>query len=205
MRTTPVSVAGDRYGVTVEDPMGEASIDGALAEFASLRAEMDSRSKYQQQILALQLTLTSAVFAFGLATAGLLGIIMIVPLSSYLLCGRYVGQRTAIRWAASYIIDQLSPRVPGGLNWSGWARRNRRPDRLLDWFVPLLICFPGASLLALGWTFPLVTTFDGRSIGATIGLLSVWILGVFATSVSAYLLARVFLEREDKHPSAEGT
>jgi hypothetical protein len=53
---------------------------------------MDTRSKYQQQILALQVTPTSAIFAFGLSRAGFLGILLIVSLSSYLLSGRYVGQ-----------------------------------------------------------------------------------------------------------------
>lgn len=172
--------------------MADGDYEGALAEFGSLRAEMDSRYKYQQQILALQLTLTSAVFAFGLSKPAPLGILMIVPLSSYLLCGRYVGQRTAMRWIARYINEQLSPRVPGGLGWSRWSAENRRPERLLDWYLPLLICFPGASLLALGWTARLVFIPSQRSGWATAGLIAVWLVGVFATGVSAHLLTRIY-------------
>jgi hypothetical protein len=169
--------------------------EGALAEFNALRIEIDSRYKYQQQILGLQLTLSSAVFAFGLSEPAPLGILMIVPLSSYLLCGRYVGQRTAIRWTSRYILEKLSPRVPGGLEWSRWSAENRRPDRLFDWYLPLLLCFPGASILALGWTTGLVFVPEGRSGWTTAGLVTVWVAGLFASVASTYLLSRVFRDR----------
>jgi hypothetical protein len=175
--------------------VAEQHQDGALAEFSALRAEIDSRSKYQQQILALQLTLTSAIFGLGLSKPVPLGVLMIVPLSSYLLCGRYVGQRSAIRWASRYITEHLSPRVPGGLGWSRWVADNRRPDRLIDWYLPLLICFPGASLLALGWTAHLVFAPRHRSGWTTAGLVLIWLTGLFATAASGYLVNRVFRDR----------
>lgn len=175
--------------------MAERDYDGALAEFSTLRTEIDSRYKYQQQILALQLTLTSAIFGLGLSKPVPLGILLIVPLSSYLLCGRYIGQRTAIRWASRYITEKLSPRVPGGLGWSRWVAENRRPDRLIDWYLPLLIGFPGASLLALGWTVRLVFAPGDRSGWATAGLVAVWLTGLLATAASGYLVSRVFRDR----------
>ncbi|RZU48793.1 hypothetical protein EV385_0517 [Krasilnikovia cinnamomea] len=178
--------------------MAEREYEGALAEYTTLRAEIDSRYKYQQQILALQLTLSSAIFAFGLSRPSLVGILMIVPLSSYLLCGRYVGQRTAIRWASRYITKELSERVPGGFRWSVWAAENRRPGRLLDWYLPLIICFPGASLLALGWTARFVFHPDHHSGWATAGVVSVWITGLMAVGTSSYLLSRVFADRTDR-------
>lgn len=175
--------------------MADPDHEGALAEFNALRMEIDSRHRYQQQILALQLTLTSAIFAFALARPGPVGILMIVPLSSYLLCGRYVGQRTAIRWASRYIVEKLSPRVPGGLGWARWSAENRRPDRLIDWYVPLLLCFPGASALALGWTTRLAFVAEQRSGWTTTGLLLVWITGLLATAASSYILSRVYRDR----------
>jgi hypothetical protein len=180
--------------------MGDREYDGALAEFATLRTEIDSRSKFQQQILALQLTLTSTIFALGLSRPVPVGILMIVPLSSYLLCGRFVGQRTAIRWASRYIVERLSPRVPGGLGWTRWTAENRRPDRLFDWFIPLIICFPGASLLALGWTANLVFG-TSHAVWVTVGLIVVWLAGLFAAAMSVYLLSRVFA---DRHPVLPG-
>jgi hypothetical protein len=176
--------------------MADRDHDGALAEFGSLRTEIDSRYRYQQQILALQLTLTSAIISLGLSRPVPVGVLLIIPLSTYLLCGRYVGQRTAIRWASRYITEELSPRVPDGLGWPTWSAANRRPDRLLDWFLPLLICFPGASLLALGWTVRLVFVPGGRSGWATTGLLLVWATGLLATFACVVLLVRVFRNRK---------
>ncbi|GAA0382892.1 hypothetical protein GCM10009541_26870 [Micromonospora gifhornensis] len=179
------------------------SYDGALAEFSALRTEIDSRSKYQQQILSLQLTLTTALFGLGLAEPVPLGVLLVIPLTSYLLCARYIGQRSAIRWASKYITEQLSPRVPDGLGWSAWVARNRRPDRLIDWYVPMLICFPGASLLALGWTTRLVFVQDHRSGWATTGLVIVWLAGLFATAGCGYLVHRVFRDRSPTAPSTQ--
>lgn len=169
--------------------MTETDLQAVLAEYQSLRAEIDSRAKFQQQILGLQLTLTSAIVAFGLSRPGLVGVLLIVPLSSYLLCGRYVGQRTAMRWMTRYIDEELAPRVPGGLGWGAWSQANRRPARLLDWFLPLLVCFPGASLLALGWTVRLMTV--PRPWYATAGLVVIWVVGLFAMGTSLYLLVDV--------------
>jgi hypothetical protein len=172
--------------------MNERDYAGALAEFAALRIEMDARAKFQQQILVLQLTLVSAILALGLSKPVPIGILMAIPLASYLLCGRYVGQRTSIQRIARYINEELSPRVPYGLGWDAWCTDHRRPERLVDWFIPLLIAFPGASLLALGWTFDLVFLSDGRSALETGGIGLVWFVGACATLMSAYLLARIY-------------
>ncbi|AXO36971.1 hypothetical protein AB0K27_08765 [Micromonospora echinospora] len=180
--------------------MTDSDVHGALAEYQSLRAEIDSRAKFQQQILALQLTLTSAIVAFALSSPGLLPVLLIVPLSSYLLCGRYVGQRTAMRWTTRYINEELAPRVPGGLGWAAWSQANRRPARVLDWFIPLLICFPGAGVLALGWT--LWPTFTHRHAGAVVGLGTVWTVGLLATGLSIYLLTGVLRSRPASTESA---
>ncbi|KAB1913583.1 hypothetical protein [Micromonospora sp. AMSO31t] len=169
--------------------MTDTDAQGALAEYQSLRAEIDSRAKFQQQIVGLQLTLTSAIIAFGLSRPDFQAVLLIVPLSSYLLCGRYVGQRTAMRWTTRYIDEELAPRVPGGLGWGAWSRANRRPARLLDWFLPLLICFPGVSLLALGWTLRLIIAHQAWY--ATAGFVIVWVVGLFATGTSVYLLVDV--------------
>jgi hypothetical protein len=183
--------------------LNDHEYEGALAEFHTLRIEIDSRSKFQQQILGIQLSLTSAIVAFGLSRPEFTGIMFIVPLSSYLLCARYVGQRTAIRWAARYIDEHLNPRVPGGLGWTRWSLSNRRPDRVVDWFVPLTICFPGASLLALGWTWGLLMSTGGPL--ARAGVSALWIVGAFATVVSTYLLARVIFPRRTNAATSDPT
>jgi hypothetical protein len=184
--------------------MANRDYDGALAEFSALRTEIDSRYKYQQQILALQLTLTSAIISLGLSKPVPVGVLLIIPFSTYLLCGRYVGQRTAIRWVSRYITEELSPRVPDGLGWTRWSAGNRRPDRLLDWFLPLLICFPGSGLLALAWTIRLVFVPGGRSGWVTAGLILVWTIGLFATTACGILLGRVYRNRNTAKSAVGG-
>jgi hypothetical protein len=46
----------------------------------------------QLQFLSLQLTLSGAVFGFAISRTGMTGLLLIVPFSSYLLCGRLVSQ-----------------------------------------------------------------------------------------------------------------
>ncbi len=91
--------------------------------------------------------------------------------------------------------------MPDGLGWSAWVARNRRPDRLIDWYVPMLICFPGASLLALCWTLRLVFVPGHRSGWATTGLVIVWLAGLFAAAGCGYLVSRVFRYRSPAAPS----
>ncbi len=168
-----------------------------IAEYTSLRGEIDGRAKYQQQILALQLTFTGAIFGFALSRASLTGIMLIVPVSSYLLCGRYVAQRTAIRWISTYIRDVLDGRVGGGFGWVAWSRTNPRPDRSVDWLVPMLLTFPGASLLALGWAFPLTFYQSRVAVAARIGLITLWLVGAFGTVMAARMIIRVYRDRAD--------
>src|SRR5262245_57906006 len=80
---------------------------GAMAKFAALRSEMELRGKYQNQIVTLQITITGAVFGYVLSRTGLLPLLLIVPVSSYLLCGRYVAQHDGIRRISTYIHDEL--------------------------------------------------------------------------------------------------
>jgi hypothetical protein len=177
--------------------MDSADNSATIAEYTSLRTEIDSRAKYQQQILALQLTLTGAIFGFALSRASLTGLILIVPASSYLLCGRYVAQRTAIRWISTYIRDVLDRRVVGGFGWVTWSRANPRPNRNVDWLVPMLLTFPGASLLALGWAFPLTFYQPHVAAAARIGLIAVWLVGAFGTAMTARMIISVYLDRSD--------
>jgi hypothetical protein len=166
-----------------------------IAEYASLRGEIDSRAKYQQQILALQLTLTGAIFGFALSRASLTGLLLVIPASSYLLCGRYIAQRTAIRQISTYIRDVLDRRVAGGFGWVAWSRNNPRINRSVDWLVPMLLTFPGASVLALGWAFPLTFYQPRVAVAARIGLIMLWVVGAFGTAMAARMIVAVYLDR----------
>ncbi|SCG53529.1 hypothetical protein GA0070609_2836 [Micromonospora echinaurantiaca] len=65
----------------------------------------------------------------------------------------------------------------------------------------MLICFPGASLLALCWTLRLVFVPGHRSGWATTGLVIVWLAGLFAAAGCGYLVSRVFRYRSPAAPS----
>ncbi|NMO55217.1 hypothetical protein HH310_29035 [Actinoplanes sp. TBRC 11911] len=182
--------------------MDPAQSAGPVAEYTSLRLEIDTRAKYQQQILALQLTLSSAVFGFALSRPQLLALLLAIPMSSYLLSGRYAAQREAIRSISHYIRDSLHPRTPGGLGWVAWSRQNPRPNRLIDWLIPMLLTFPGAAVLALGWTFALVFYRDGVGVPARIGLIVVWLAGLFGSAVSAWTFVRIYREARPARSSA---
>lgn len=175
--------------------MEDERFEGPLAEFNSLRSEIDSRAKFQQQILALQLTLTSTVIGFVLSRQQLEGLLLIVPLSSYLLCGRYVAQRNAIQAASRYISQELSPRVPGGFGWVIWSLENRRSGRLLGWGLPMTLAFPGVSALALLWTYHPMLVDNSGHWPLVLGLSAVWYMGALATLISTYLLLSVLFDR----------
>ncbi|MFA1539959.1 hypothetical protein [Actinomadura monticuli] len=171
--------------------MDSPDVSAAIAEYTSLRGEIDGRAKYQQQILALQLTLTGAIFGFALTRAGLSGIMLLIPVSSYLLGGRYVAQRTAIHRISTYIDEVLNDKVGKGFGWVEWSRANPRPATTVDWLIPMLLTFPGASLLALGWVFPLVFYRADVSVAERVGLIAVWSVGCFGAAVTARMIVSI--------------
>jgi hypothetical protein len=85
--------------------------EGALAEFAALRQEIAGRSSAQQNILALQLTTSGALFGFALAKSGRAGLLLIVPVVSYLLLTRYL-MRGSRRTACSAAVTAAPVRCP---------------------------------------------------------------------------------------------
>jgi hypothetical protein len=70
--------------------MAAKDADGPLAEFVALRDEILQLNQQQNQMLALQLTISGAVFGIAISHAGLADILMIVPVVSYSLCARYL-------------------------------------------------------------------------------------------------------------------
>jgi hypothetical protein len=155
---------------------------------------MELRSRHQNQIVTLQLTLTGAVFSFALTRPDLEMALLIVPISSYLLCGRYASQHGAIKRIARYIRDELSARVPGGFGWEHRIRAEPRKDRLLGWFLPFMLAFPGASVVALAWTSELVYAERQISLASSVPA-GAWLLGSLGTVFSCYLLLRIYFAR----------
>ncbi|MGC4807135.1 hypothetical protein [Micromonospora sp. DT233] len=166
--------------------------EGPLAEFSALRQELQERIKGQQQLLSLQLTVAAAIFGFAVSRPGMGALLLIMPFTSYLLCGRLVAQHFATMRIADYIIAELSDRVPGALAWEEWLRRRQpRNPHVLGFTLPLLLTFVATSVFALGWTVGHVFLRDHVATAPRIGLAVVWVLGLAATVLSAVLVLQM--------------
>jgi hypothetical protein len=169
--------------------------DGPLAEFAALRAEILQLNQQQNPVLALQLTIAGAVFGITVSHPRLIGLLIIVPVVSYSLCMRYLTNGMSIREIARYIREDLSSRVPGGLNWESWIVSNSRENTTYSLVLPLLFTFPGTSALALSWV---LTYIFNQSNPKLIGFAVLWSLSCLAAVQQVILIIRL---RRDRWPS----
>jgi hypothetical protein len=165
--------------------------EGPLAEFSALREEIQERVRAQQQLLTLQLTLSAAIFGFAISRQGMAALLLIVPFSSYLLCGRLVAQHFGTLRVAQYIREELSERVPGGLGWERWLRLKPRNPHVLGSMLPLLLTFVGGSLLASGWTIRYVFLREDVAAASRTGIVTLWFLGTVAAGLSTMLVLQM--------------
>src|SRR6266436_590503 len=86
-----------------------------LAEFQTLRTEILQRNNTQWNIFALQLTAAAVVFSFALSNSSHTGFLLVLPVVTYALCGRYASQHLGINKIGQYIRDVLEPRAKGQL------------------------------------------------------------------------------------------
>jgi hypothetical protein len=166
----------------------ELSIQAALAEFTELRAEVLHAFSMQWNIVALQLTATSVLFSFALTNHSRTGFLLIVPIVCYVLSGRYLRTSRVIILIGTYIRTELSPRVPGGLNWEGWIGKRPNPGRFIRWLAHGPLVFSAISLAALAWLVPYVLFANDISTFSRWMLGIVWFLDLAATLVSVYMV-----------------
>ena len=162
-----------------------------LAEFAALRAEILQRTNMQWNIFALQLTAAGVVFSFALSNPSHTGFLLILPVITYALTGRYVSQYFGVQYAGAYIREVLEVRSKGKLNWEAWIRVQPPKVRALNWLNPLLIAFPGPAVIALASVTPYVWTSHNTSVGKRILLVTIWLLGVLITALSIRLITNI--------------
>lgn len=163
---------------------------GPLAEFKALRQEIERRSKIQYNVFALQLTTAAAIFSFAMSSRDRLEFLLIIPISTFMLCGEFVDQIIGMNKAAIYINEELNPCIPGGLRWELWSHEPHhvRSSRLR--MAALMVAFPAIALGALAWAWPSVFSSgyklaDGFVVagGVRAALIIIWIIGL-AASVS---------------------
>jgi hypothetical protein len=164
----------------------KGAVEVLLAEFAALRGEILQYLSMQWNIFVFQLTTTGIVFSFALTGKFRIGFLLIIPVVSYALGARYLQDDRAIKEIGTYIMNELSPRVPGGLEWEAWLRKRTLPKPAIAWFSPLPVIFPGTSLIALAWTAPYIL-YSRNISGASRWLLGIiWVLSLLITIIALY-------------------
>jgi hypothetical protein len=99
-----------------------------LEEFRALRQEMDARAQRLYSLSALQLTISGAIFAFGI-TQHIPPLLLLIPFSSYLICGRYYDQHKGALRIARYVREKLDKDQTVILGWERWISQTRISDR----------------------------------------------------------------------------
>lgn len=168
-----------------------SGFEGPLAEFVALRQEVERRNVVQHALFVLQLTASGAIFSFALSVRSHIGFLIIVPISTYMLCARYVDQQIGSQRAAMYIKDELSGRIPGGLGWEKWQLASEHFVRgsTLRRINSLMIVFPAVATVAVLAASP--AAFTDRLPMDTlqrIGFIAIWLLGVAATVMCVQMI-----------------
>jgi hypothetical protein len=163
--------------------------EGPLAEFAALRQELLYRAGNQSQLMSLQLTATGVVLGISATQDGARRLALLIPLISYSLYSRYIDDALGIITISTYIRDDLTGRVPGGLLWEEWLRTNVRL-RSIHSRLSRAALFPGSSIVALVWSYDFVfgsSRIDGI---ARFGIIALWALGLLGAVLHAYDITR---------------
>jgi hypothetical protein len=170
----------------------ENETGGALAEFTALRQEIERRNVVQHALFVLQLTSAGAIFSFALAGEPRARFLLIVPISTYMICARYVDQQIGIQRAATYIRTELSPRISGGLGWENWQINHREFVRgsIIRRVTALLIMFPIIGVCALVWVFGTVfgTESVRLNVAEHVGFVAIWFLDVISVMVCLHMI-----------------
>lgn len=179
----------------------ELSAQAALAEFTALRSEALQAFSMQWNIIALQLTATSVLVSFSLTDRPRTGFLLIVPIVSYVLNGRYLRSERLVVLIAEYITKELSPQVAGGLRWEAWLRSQRSPSQILRWFAHGPLIFSVISFVTLAWAAPYILYEKELSTANRWMLGTVWLIDLTLIMVSIYTIMLVYGARFKKRRS----
>jgi hypothetical protein len=134
----------------------DAGVQIALAEFAALRTEIERRATIQWNVFALQITSAGAIASLAIASISRAALLLVVPLSSYMLGGRYILHDHHIKVIHGYIRNSLSTSLSGRLGWERWqedatggSSRSLFTATGWNWTHPTRLAFEGVGTLAL--------------------------------------------------------
>ena len=127
-----------------------------LTEYSALRTEIDRRANVQWHVYALQLASAGAVSSLAISSASNVALLLIIPLSSYMLGSRYILHDFHIKLIQRYVRESLSGRLRGKLERERWKKEfsdvgDRRWFSVTGWNLvhPTRLAFEGVAILAL--------------------------------------------------------
>jgi hypothetical protein len=160
-----------------------------LAEYAALRTEVDRRAAIQWNVLALQLTSAGVIASLAISRTSEIALLLVIPLSSYMLGSRYILHDFHLKLISRYIRDSLSGRLHGHLAWECWkisqitteaGQRGWLTPAAWNLLHPTRLAFEGVAWLAL-----LAAAYSWRdntpAWGLVLGFAVLWILGALST------------------------
>jgi hypothetical protein len=171
-----------------------------LAEYTALRTEVDRRATVQWNVLALQLTSTGVIASLAISHAADIALLLVIPLSSYMLGSRYILHDYHLKLINRYIRDSLSGRLRGHLTWESWKISQITSDTgPRGWLTPTAwnqlhptrLAFEGVAWLALvaaGLAAAYSWRDNAPAWGLILGFGVLWVLG----ALGAYSLHRSF-------------
>jgi hypothetical protein len=128
-----------------------------LAEYAALRTEVERRATAQWSVFALQLASAGAIASVAISATSNLALLLLVPLSSYLLGSRYILHDFHIKLIRRYLRESLAERLAGHIRWESWRTTTLAAPTTRGWFSitgwnvvhPTRLAFEGVGFLAL--------------------------------------------------------
>jgi hypothetical protein len=128
-----------------------------LAEYTALRTEAERRATAQWSVFALQLASAGAIASVAISSTSHLALLLLVPLSSYLLGSRYILHDFHIKLIRRYMRESLAERLAGHIRWESWRTGALAAPTTRGWFSitgwnvvhPTRLAFEGVGFLAL--------------------------------------------------------
>jgi hypothetical protein len=164
-----------------------------LAEYAALRTELERRAGIQWNVFALQITSAGAITSLAVSNASNFVLLLIIPLTSYMLGSRYLLHDYHMKLIQRYFRESLSPRLADRLGWDTWKSAAfaesvvDRRFRVARWnlFHPTRLAFEGVAFLTLAAAIgsglyrwhsgaPHWAVITGFALAAVLGSLAIW-------------------------------
>lgn len=136
----------------------EAKTEAMMAEYSTLRDEINRRANIQWNVVALQVTSVGVISSLAISSASHVALLLLLPLTSCVLGSRYILHDYHIKLIGDYISGSLSPRLDGAFKWESWKsdrvdadKKSRRYPAAARWRMihPTRLAFEGVAMLAL--------------------------------------------------------